>query len=155
MNYLIEGHTKGARVAFFFWPPLGESDIVTEECSRRPWLNEEYLPEHLRIGETFWWKITILAIRGLPPHYTSVFCQFSWVTSVALKGVYATVDIARPHFNIFLFHLSLPCKPDEVYSTEPVENTKKGEYLEFCQIQKVNEPHKSCLHTMMGFHRAK
>ncbi|VUZ43692.1 unnamed protein product, partial [Hymenolepis diminuta] len=70
-----------------------ESDVVTEECSRRPWLNEEYLPDHLRIGETYWFKVTILGVGELPTNYTSVFCQFS-----------------------------LPDKPDEIYSTEPVEN---------------------------------
>lgn len=104
-----DGKTPKAREGRFFPADstTSESDVITEECSRRPWLNEEYLPEHLQIGEVFWWKITILAIRGLPSHYTSVFCQFS-----------------------------LPGKPDEVYSTEPVENTKDGENLEFCQIQK-------------------
>eukprot|EP00108_Taenia_solium_P012138 TsM_000000800 transcript=TsM_000000800 gene=TsM_000000800 len=104
-----DGKTPKIREGRFFPADstTSESDIVTEECSRRPWLNEEYLPEHLRTGETFWWKITILSIRDLPSHYTSVFCQFS-----------------------------LPCKPDEVYSTEPVENMKEGENLEFRQIQK-------------------
>ncbi|KAM3175408.1 hypothetical protein ACTXT7_008585 [Hymenolepis weldensis] len=84
-----------------------ESDVVTEECSRRPWLNEEYLPDHLRIGETYWFKVTILGVGGLPTNYTSVFCQFS-----------------------------LPDKPDEIYSTEPVENLKSKEKLDFCQVQK-------------------
>ncbi|KAL5104793.1 hypothetical protein TcWFU_010228 [Taenia crassiceps] len=104
-----DGKTPKIREGRFFPADstTSESDIVTEECSRRPWLNEEYLPEHLQIGETFWWKIHILAIRGLAPQYTSVFCQFS-----------------------------LPCKPDEAYSTEPVANTKEGENLEFHQIQK-------------------
>ncbi|VDO06238.1 unnamed protein product [Rodentolepis nana] len=84
-----------------------ESDVVTEECSRRPWLNEEYLPDHFIIGETYWFKVTILGVRGLPTNYTSVFCQFS-----------------------------LPDKPAEIYSTEPSENPKGKEDFNFCQVQK-------------------
>ncbi|KAM7538570.1 hypothetical protein Aperf_G00000050975 [Anoplocephala perfoliata] len=84
-----------------------ESDVITEECSRRPWLNEEYLPDHLHIGETFWFKVTILGIRVSSPNFTSVFCQFS-----------------------------LPDRPDEIYSTEPVENPKNKDSLDICQIQK-------------------
>uniref|UniRef100_A0A5K3EWL2 Kinesin-like protein n=1 Tax=Mesocestoides corti TaxID=53468 RepID=A0A5K3EWL2_MESCO len=85
-----------------------ETDMLTEEHAKLPWLCEEFLPSHLRIGGKFRWTITILEIQDIPPHFSDVFCQF-W----------------------------FPNKPDEIYSTEPMRDVNTTKKLEFCQVQKV------------------
>ncbi|VDD74722.1 unnamed protein product [Mesocestoides corti] len=84
-----------------------ETDMLTEEHAKLPWLCEEFLPSHLRIGGKFRWTITILEIQDIPPHFSDVFCQF-W----------------------------FPNKPDEIYSTEPMRDVNTTKKLEFCQVQK-------------------
>ena len=43
------------------------SDIKTDE-----------LPEHLRVGQQFTFRVTVLQASGISPEYADIFCQFKW-----------------------------------------------------------------------------
>lgn len=41
-----------------------------------PDIKEEELPEHLKIGSTFTFRVTVLQASGISPEYADIFCQF-------------------------------------------------------------------------------
>jgi len=69
-------------------------------------IKEEDLPEHLQLGKTFTFRVTILQVCGLSQDYADVFCQFN-----------------------FLHRF------DEAFSTEPIKNSGKNQPLSFYHLQ--------------------
>lgn len=39
-------------------------------------IQEEELPEHLKIGSQFTFRVTVLQACGISPEYADIFCQF-------------------------------------------------------------------------------
>ncbi|CAG5136554.1 unnamed protein product, partial [Candidula unifasciata] len=64
------------------------------------------LPEHLKIGSQFQFRVTILQASNISPEYADIFCQFNF-----------------KH------------RHDEAFSTEPLKNTGKGPPLGFYHVQ--------------------
>jgi kinesin family protein 1 len=64
------------------------------------------LPEYLKIGKEFTFRIIILEVSDISPEYFDIFCQFNFM-----------------HRN------------NEAFSTEPLPNTGKGPPLGFFHIQ--------------------
>jgi len=56
---------------------------------------DEYPNKHLRLGSQFTFRVTILQAIDLPKYYSEVFCQYSFIH-----------------------------QPDEVFSTQPIKNTR-------------------------------
>lgn len=69
-------------------------------------IDNESLPEHLKIGKEFTFRIIILEVADISPEYFDIFCQFNFM-----------------HRN------------NEAFSTEPLPNTGKGPPLGFFHIQ--------------------
>uniref|UniRef100_H3CNW4 Uncharacterized protein n=1 Tax=Tetraodon nigroviridis TaxID=99883 RepID=H3CNW4_TETNG len=68
---------------------------------------QEAPPEHLRMGDRFTFQVAVLQASNIPPQYSHVFCQFSFL------------------------HLR-----EEVFSTEPLETTA-GNQLSFQHVQNI------------------
>ncbi|XP_023321625.1 kinesin-like protein unc-104 isoform X3 [Eurytemora carolleeae] len=68
----------------------------------------EDLPEHLRIGEDFTLRVTVLQAYGISSDYTDIFTQFNFVN-----------------------------RHDEAFSTEPLKNTGKSSSLNFYHVQNI------------------
>lgn len=71
-------------------------------------VEEAKLPQHLKLGSVFKFRIIILEISGISSDYSDIFCQFNFM-----------------HRN------------NEAYSTEPIQNSGKGPPLGFFHIQNV------------------
>jgi kinesin family protein 1 len=71
-------------------------------------IDEAKLPQHLKLGSQFKFRIIILEISGISSDYSDIFCQFNFM-----------------HRN------------NEAYSTEPIQNSGKGPPLGFFHIQNV------------------
>lgn len=69
-------------------------------------INNENLPDHLKLGKEFTFRIIILEVSDISPEYFDIFCQFNFM-----------------HRN------------NEAFSTEPLPNTGKGPPLGFFHIQ--------------------
>ena len=41
-----------------------------------PDIKEDELPEHLKVGSTFTFRVTVLQASGISPEYADIFCQF-------------------------------------------------------------------------------
>ncbi|XP_060574744.1 kinesin-like protein unc-104 isoform X4 [Ruditapes philippinarum] len=64
------------------------------------------LPNHLKIGSTLQFRVTLLQASGISPEYADIFCQFNFLH-----------------------------RHDEAFSTEPLKNTGKGPPLGFYHVQ--------------------
>ncbi|XP_075926337.1 kinesin-like protein KIF1A isoform X9 [Petromyzon marinus] len=64
--------------------------------------------EHLALGSTFTFRVTVLQASGIPPEYADIFCQFNF----------------------------LHCH-DEAFSTEPLKNSGRGLPLAFYHVQNI------------------
>lgn len=84
-----------------------ESDQNAND-NRLSYLSEDDLPDHLRPGNQFTFRITVLQASGIPPEYADIFCQFNFLH-----------------------------RHDEAFSTEPLKNTGKGPPLGFYHVQNV------------------
>ncbi|CAH1774965.1 unnamed protein product [Owenia fusiformis] len=71
-----------------------------------PDINETDLPNHLKLGEQFTFRVTVLQASGISPEYADIFCQFNFLH-----------------------------RYDEAFSTEPLKNTGKGPPLGFYHVQ--------------------
>ena len=69
-------------------------------------IENDSLPDHLKIGKEFTFRIIILEVSDISPEYFDIFCQFNFM-----------------HRN------------NEAFSTEPLPNTGKGPPLGFFHIQ--------------------
>ncbi|XP_065141641.1 kinesin-like protein KIF1B isoform X7 [Paramisgurnus dabryanus] len=67
------------------------------------------LAEHLEVGSTFTFRVTVLQASGVPPEYADIFCQFNFLH-----------------------------RHDEAFSTEPLKNSGKGSPLGFYHVQNIS-----------------
>lgn len=81
-------------------------EMLWERLSK---VEEAKLPQHLKLGSTFKFRIIILEISGISSDFSDIFCQFNFM-----------------HRN------------NEAYSTEPIQNSGKGPPLGFFHIQNVS-----------------
>ncbi|XP_041378535.1 kinesin-like protein unc-104 isoform X3 [Gigantopelta aegis] len=88
-------------------------DQVSYEDSQKMLSNDTFpeidtneLPEHLQLGSTFQFRVTVLQASGISPDYADIFCQFNFLH-----------------------------RHDEAFSTEPLRNTGKGPPLGFYHVQ--------------------
>ncbi|XP_061593550.1 kinesin-like protein KIF1A isoform X7 [Cololabis saira] len=64
--------------------------------------------EHLRIGNTFTFRVTVLQASSISAEYADIFCQFNFIH-----------------------------RHDEAFSTEPLKNTGRGPPLGFYHVQNI------------------
>ncbi|XP_072540178.1 kinesin-like protein KIF1A isoform X3 [Salminus brasiliensis] len=64
--------------------------------------------EHLRIGEVFTFRVTVLQASSISAEYADIFCQFNFIH-----------------------------RHDEAFSTEPLKNTGRGPPLGFYHVQNI------------------
>nr|VZI36294.1 unnamed protein product [Spirometra erinaceieuropaei] len=76
-----------------------------------PWLVDDELPVHLRLGSQFRFRVTILEVYGICNAFDDIFCQFFFENKLT-----------------------------EVYSTEPLPNKQANSRIEFCQVQCFTVP---------------
>lgn len=56
---------------------LSEVEKKSEACiAAFPDIDEKDLPEHLKLGSQFQFRVTILQASGIVPEYADIFCQF-------------------------------------------------------------------------------
>ena len=48
-------------------------------------IDEDDLPEHLKIGSQLTFRVTILQASGISPEYADIFCQFKYVTLTEIQ----------------------------------------------------------------------
>ncbi|KAL5014912.1 hypothetical protein ScPMuIL_009182 [Solemya velum] len=90
---------------------LSEVEKKSEACiAAFPDIDEKDLPEHLKLGSQFQFRVTILQASGIVPEYADIFCQFNFLH-----------------------------RHDEAFSTEPLKNTGKGPPLGFYHVQNVSQ----------------
>ncbi|XP_047442588.1 kinesin-like protein KIF1A isoform X6 [Mugil cephalus] len=65
-------------------------------------------PEHLRIGNIFTFRVTVLQASSISAEYADIFCQFNFIH-----------------------------RHDEAFSTEPLKNTGRGPPLGFYHVQNI------------------
>ena len=57
--------------------PLEGMEEVTEKMQDLfADIKEEDLPEHLKLGQVFTFRVTVLQASGISPEYADIFCQF-------------------------------------------------------------------------------
>ncbi|XP_071516816.1 kinesin-like protein unc-104 isoform X8 [Panulirus ornatus] len=81
----------------------GDSSISSCESGR-----DDDLPPHLRIGQEFTFRVTVLQAFDVSTEYADIFCQFNFLH-----------------------------RHDEAFSTEPIKNTGKGPPLGFYHVQNI------------------
>ncbi|XP_037324670.2 kinesin-like protein KIF1A isoform X15 [Pungitius pungitius] len=64
--------------------------------------------EHLRVGNVFTFRVTVLQASSIPTEYADIFCQFNFIH-----------------------------RHDEAFSTEPLKNTGRGPPLGFYHVQNI------------------
>ncbi|XP_077963729.1 kinesin-like protein KIF1A isoform X28 [Gasterosteus aculeatus] len=64
--------------------------------------------EHLRVGNVFTFRVTVLQASSIPAEYADIFCQFNFIH-----------------------------RHDEAFSTEPLKNTGRGPPLGFYHVQNI------------------
>ncbi|XP_052820587.1 kinesin-like protein unc-104 isoform X2 [Mya arenaria] len=82
---------------------MKKEDIDTELATE---IDVSELPNHLKIGSTFQFRVTLLQASGISPQYADIFSQFNFLH-----------------------------RHDEAFSTEPLKNTGKGPPLGFYHVQ--------------------
>ncbi|XP_068217159.1 kinesin-like protein unc-104 isoform X4 [Palaemon carinicauda] len=83
----------------------GRGDSSVSSCDS--WKEEE-LPSHLKIGQEFTFRVTVLQAFDVSTEYADIFCQFNFLH-----------------------------RHDEAFSTEPIKNTGKGPPLGFYHVQNI------------------
>ncbi|XP_069992039.1 kinesin-like protein unc-104 isoform X11 [Penaeus vannamei] len=83
----------------------GRGDSSVSSCES---LKDEDLPPHLRIGQEFTFRVTVLQAFDVSTEYADIFCQFNFLH-----------------------------RHDEAFSTEPIKNTGKGPPLGFYHVQNI------------------
>ncbi|KAK8750322.1 hypothetical protein OTU49_014780 [Cherax quadricarinatus] len=81
----------------------GDSSISSCESGK-----DDDLPSHLRIGQEFTFRVTVLQAFDVSTEYADIFCQFNFLH-----------------------------RHDEAFSTEPIKNTGKGPPLGFYHVQNI------------------
>uniref|UniRef100_A0A673XBS5 plus-end-directed kinesin ATPase n=1 Tax=Salmo trutta TaxID=8032 RepID=A0A673XBS5_SALTR len=72
------------------------------------WLSLDGALEHLRIGDIFTFRVTVLQASSISAEYADIFCQFNFIH-----------------------------RHDEAFSTEPLKNTGRGPPLGFYHVQNI------------------
>ncbi|KAK3867494.1 hypothetical protein Pcinc_027049 [Petrolisthes cinctipes] len=83
----------------------GRGDSSVSSCDSG---KDEDLPPHLRVGQEFTFRVTVLQAFDVSTEYADIFCQFNF---------------RHRH--------------DEAFSTEPIKNTGKGPPLGFYHVQNI------------------
>lgn len=83
----------------------GRGDSSVSSCDS--WKEEE-IPSHLKIGQEFTFRVTVLQAFDVSTEYADIFCQFNFLH-----------------------------RHDEAFSTEPIKNTGKGPPLGFYHVQNI------------------
>lgn len=83
----------------------GRGDSSVSSCDS---FKEEDLAPHLRIGQEFTFRVTVLQAFDVSTEYADIFCQFNFLH-----------------------------RHDEAFSTEPIKNTGKGPPLGFYHVQNI------------------
>ncbi|KAJ8259687.1 hypothetical protein GJAV_G00172280 [Gymnothorax javanicus] len=86
---------------------ISDMDLKPEKMDTKLGVSEG-LSEHLEVGKTFTFRVTVLQASGILPDYADIFCQFNF-----LHG------------------------HDEAFSTEPLKNSGKGSPLGFYHVQNI------------------
>ncbi|XP_063227790.1 kinesin-like protein unc-104 isoform X3 [Bacillus rossius redtenbacheri] len=86
----------------------GDADSGHGDSSVSSDVKEEDLPDHLQLGNTFTFRLTILQAVGISPEYADIFCQFNFLH-----------------------------RHDEAFSTEPAKNPGKGGAIGFYHVQNI------------------
>ncbi|XP_036369357.1 kinesin-like protein unc-104 isoform X6 [Octopus sinensis] len=81
-------------------------DNTRESADHFPDIADKELPEHLKIGSVFQFRVTVLKASGISPEYADIFCQFNFLH-----------------------------RHDEAFSTEPLKNSGKELPLSFYHVQ--------------------
>ncbi|GAB1608050.1 kinesin-like protein unc-104 isoform X2 [Argonauta hians] len=81
-------------------------DNIREGSDHFPDISDKELPEHLKIGSVFQFRVTVLKASGISPEYADIFCQFNFLH-----------------------------RHDEAFSTEPLKNSGKELPLSFYHVQ--------------------
>ncbi|XP_057696168.1 kinesin-like protein KIF1A isoform X4 [Corythoichthys intestinalis] len=81
-----------------------------EETAGKPGLNgqADVTAEHLKIGNVFTFRVTVLQAFNISAEYADIFCQFNFIH-----------------------------RHDEAFSTEPLKNTGRGPPLGFYHVQNI------------------
>ncbi|KAG0722230.1 Kinesin-like protein unc-104 [Chionoecetes opilio] len=83
----------------------GRGDSSASSCDSGKY---DDLPSHLRLGQEFTFRVTVLQAFDVSTEYADIFCQFNFLH-----------------------------RHDEAFSTEPVKNTGKGPPLGFYHVQNI------------------
>ncbi|KAK6629952.1 hypothetical protein RUM43_003773 [Polyplax serrata] len=86
----------------------GDTDSGKGDSSVGSDIKEDEIPDHMKIGSEFTFRVTVLQAVGIPTDYADIFCQFNFLH-----------------------------RHDEAFSTEPVKNTGKGNPLGFYHVQNI------------------
>uniref|UniRef100_A0A8C6M4N3 plus-end-directed kinesin ATPase n=1 Tax=Nothobranchius furzeri TaxID=105023 RepID=A0A8C6M4N3_NOTFU len=101
----VEGEGQNAELV----PSADEVNNNTDELESPPKAGlEEANLEHLKIGDMFTFRVTVLQASSIPAQYTDIFCQFNFIH-----------------------------RHDEAFSTEPLKNTGHGPPLGFYHVQNI------------------
>ncbi|KAJ8022149.1 Kinesin-like protein KIF1A [Holothuria leucospilota] len=102
---IVEGHRDNSECNLE--EAVQENDISKiETVSSQP---DGVELEHLKIGSTFTFRVTVLQASGISTEYSDIFCQFN-----------------------FMHH------HDEAFSTEPLKNTPNGPPMGFYHVQNIS-----------------
>ncbi|XP_052455397.1 kinesin-like protein KIF1A isoform X3 [Carassius gibelio] len=98
---IVEGEGQNAEMA------LSADEVNNNTCPANPEELDGAL-DHLRIGEVFTFRVTVLQASSISSEYADIFCQFNFIH-----------------------------RHDEAFSTEPLKNTGRGPPLGFYHVQNI------------------
>ena len=78
---------------------LGEGDSGRGDSSMSSSAEDEDLPPHLKIGQEFTFRVTILQAYDVSPEYADIFCQFKYVTLLLVIYSYSTKNVLIVYCN--------------------------------------------------------
>ncbi|KAM3850251.1 kinesin-like protein KIF1A [Diretmus argenteus] len=93
--------------AVFFVPPAGSEELENPLKANQDGPLDGAL-EHLRVGNVFTFRVTVLQASSISAEYADIFCQFNFIH-----------------------------RHDEAFSTEPLKNTGRGPPLGFYHVQNI------------------
>ncbi|XP_070562203.1 kinesin-like protein KIF1A isoform X4 [Ptychodera flava] len=103
---IVEGHRENSDI---------ELEEKVDEAETRSIKEENTVPvvdgverDHLKIGSTFTFRVTVLQASGISTEYADIFCQFNFLH-----------------------------RHDEAFSTEPLKNSATGPPLGFYHVQNI------------------
>uniref|UniRef100_A0AAR2K7J0 plus-end-directed kinesin ATPase n=1 Tax=Pygocentrus nattereri TaxID=42514 RepID=A0AAR2K7J0_PYGNA len=102
---IVEGEGQNSEIG------LSADEVNNNTCTKalgliRPNLDKVF--QHLKIGSTFTFRVTVLQASSISAEYADIFCQFNFIH-----------------------------RHDEAFSTEPLKNTGRGPPLGFYHVQNI------------------